>query len=88
MSERHETHTIAFYPGKPATEIIKYPKLVEGNSFLDSEDAVCVALLSTNIAKDAEQFSDCFTTGSFSAVVNKRSLLIQLFRTQGGENTV
>lgn len=84
LSEPHATHTIAFYPGKPALEVVRYPKM-GSSGFLDSDGAQCIALLSSRIEKDAEAFSDCFTTGSFPMKVNGRYLLIQLFRTRGGE---
>jgi hypothetical protein len=85
MSRPHETHKIAFYRGSPSIEIVTYPLPIKPVGYLDSLGSSMVALLSTNIAKDAEQFSDCFTTGSFQVVVNKRSLLIQIFRANGGE---
>ena len=85
LSKPHEDHIIAFFPGKPATEFVKYPYLTTATGFLDTYGAVCTALLSTNIAKDAKSFSDCFTTEAFPVFVNNRKLLIQLFRTSGGE---
>ena len=88
MSEPHQTHRIAFYPGKPAIELIEYPRMrddISNISHLDSNGAICTALLCTNIEKDAKEFSDCFTTEAFPVLVNGRHLMVQLFRTKSYE---